>query len=365
MSSIIIIYIVSFLISVVISAYAIPKILYISVKKNLLDLPDERKHHSGTCSRLGGVAFFPAIFLSAVVPLSMFSLYNPLLLAYITPTFIITLSSAMLMYFTGVADDIIGVSYRKKFSFQIFASIIVILSGNYIDNLYGIFGITALPVWIGFSITLFIIVFIINAVNLIDGIDGLASGLSALAFIVFGILFTIKEDTSNAILSFVSLGALLPFFFYNVFGIAGRRYKIFMGDGGALMMGLLLATLAIALFKSNDNPGDSNVSLYVIAAFSPLIIPCFDVIRVVLRRYKNKKPLFLPDNNHIHHKFLALGLSHRRVMLIIIMISALFTIFNIVGSRYLNLNLILLIDAIVWISMHIALSRKIRHIEDL
>ena len=361
MNLILILCLISFFISIVIAAYAIPGVLYISVKKNLLDMPNERKRHSGTCSRLGGVAFLPAIFLSATLPISIFSLYDVTLLEYITPTFILTLVSSMLIYFIGVTDDIIEVRYYKKFIFQIIVSIIIVLSGNYIDNLYGLLGIYDIPIWIGIPLTIFILVFIINSVNLIDGIDGLASGLCSVAFVIFGILFILKGDVVNAILSVVSLGTLLPFFFYNVFGISGKKYKIFMGDGGALMIGLLLASLAISLFKGNAIvAGGEGTSFYVIAAISPLIIPCFDVFRVVLRRYKDHKPLFLPDTNHIHHKFIALGFSHHIVMMIIIGISACFTIFNIITSKYLNINVIIFFDILIWTTMHIILTRRIK-----
>ncbi len=361
MSLIQILCIISFIISVVIASYAIPGVLYVSIKKNLLDMPNDRKRHVGICSRLGGVAFLPAIFLSATLPISMFSLYDHSLLEYITPSFILTLTSAMLIYFVGVTDDIIEVRYYKKFIFQILVSVIIVMSGNYIDNFYGLFGLYYLPIWIGVPFTIFILVFVINAVNLIDGIDGLASGLCSVAFAIFGVLFIMKGDVINAILSVVALGTLLPFFFYNVFGIEGKKYKIFMGDGGALMIGLLLATLAIELFRNNTIlDGGKGTSFYVVAAFSPLIIPCFDVVRVVLRRYKEHKPLFLPDNNHIHHKFIALGLSHHVVMILIISISALFTIFNVITSKYLNINIILLIDVFIWTTMHILLTRRIK-----
>lgn len=172
----------------------------------------------------------------------------------------------------------------------------------WINDLYGLLGIYAIPNWIGIPFTILTIVFITNAINLIDGIDGLASGLSSVALLVFGLLFIEKGLWMYSMLAFSTLGVLVPFFYYNVFGNAERARKIFMGDTGSLTLGYILSFLAIK-YSQNNPEVISNTKGTFLIAFSTLIIPAFDVIRVVMVRLRNGKSPFEPDKNHIHHKF--------------------------------------------------------------
>ena len=126
----------------------------------------------------------------------------------------------MLMYLTGIADDLIGVRYRGKFIFQIIAGALIAMSGLYIRNLFGFFGIGAVNAWLGVAATIFLAIFVINAINLIDGIDGLASGLSAIALTYYSYIFYQAGEYIYAMLAGATLGTLVPFFYYNVFGNA-------------------------------------------------------------------------------------------------------------------------------------------------
>ena len=230
----------SFFISLLATAYLIPKILLISIRKHLIDQPNARKVHTCVSSRLGGVAFFPAIFFAIGVTVSVFSRFDTNVMEnFMTASFIMVMCACVLLYLIGIADDVVGVSWRIKFVFQIMAAGLVTLSGTWVNNLYGICGIWEISAWVGVPLTIFLIVFVINAVNLIDGIDGLASGLSCVALLFLGILFLYEGKETSSLLAFTTLGALIPFFYYNVFGIAKKRYKIFMGDTGALVIGLI------------------------------------------------------------------------------------------------------------------------------
>jgi UDP-N-acetylmuramyl pentapeptide phosphotransferase/UDP-N-acetylglucosamine-1-phosphate transferase len=146
---------------------------------------------------------------------------------------------------TGITDDLIGVRYRQKFVIQILCACFFSIAELWINDLYGLLGIYAIPNWIGIPFTILTIVFITNAINLIDGIDGLASGLSSVALLVFGLLFIEKGLWMYSMLAFSTLGVLVPFFYYNVFGNAERARKIFMGDTGSLTLGYILSFLAI------------------------------------------------------------------------------------------------------------------------
>lgn len=195
-----------------------------------------------------------------------------------------------LLYLTGIADDLVGVRYRQKFAIQIFCACLFPLSGLWINDLYGLFGIHELSAYVGIPFTVLTVVFITNAINLIDGIDGLASGLSSVALLVFTFLFISKGLWSYAMLSAGTFGVLVPFFYYNVFGSVERARKIFMGDTGSLTLGYTLSFLAIKYSQHNTDIMPYTEGAFLIA-FSTMIIPAFDVVRVVLVRIREDTAL--------------------------------------------------------------------------
>ncbi|MFI3281625.1 MAG: MraY family glycosyltransferase [Rikenellaceae bacterium] len=266
------------------------------------------------------------------------------------------------LFLIGVYDDVLGVPYRQKFAVQIFAALLIVISGTYFKTFHGLFGIDEIPIYLGIPATLFIYVFITNAINLIDGIDGLASLLSIMAIFVYGVLLFNNGMMDDAIVAIATLGAIVPFCYHNVFGIKkGAGSKIFMGDTGALVVGATLGFLAVKVWNISF-VADSSVpinSTYYILAYTMLIVPCFDVVRIILHRYRSKKPLFLPDKNHIHHKFMALGCSARVALMWIVAINLLFVALNLLLSMWLNITLILIIDIVVWTTVHIYISRLI------
>lgn len=351
----------SFFISLLATAYLIPKILLISIRKHLIDQPNARKVHTCVSSRLGGVAFFPAIFFAIGVTVSVFSRFDTNVMEnFMTASFIMVMCACVPLYLIGIADDVVGVSWRIKFVFQIMAAGLVTLSGTWVNNLYGICGIWEISAWVGVPLTIFLIVFVINAVNLIDGIDGLASGLSCVALLFLGILFLYEGKETSSLLAFTTLGALIPFFYYNVFGIAKKRYKIFMGDTGALVIGLILSILTVKFACLVRKEGVEMAYPFIVVSFSVLLVPGFDVIRVVLHRYRMGQPLFLPDKNHIHHKFLALGCSHRKAMFTILALASLFIILNMALCLYININVLIMLDVVLWTALHVWLTSKIK-----
>ena len=257
-----------------------------------------------------------------------------------------------LLYLTGIADDLVGVRYRQKFVIQIFCACLFPLSGIWINDLYGLFGIHELSAYIGMPFTVLIIVFITNAINLIDGIDGLASGLSSVALLIFTFLFINKGLWSYAMLAAGTFGVLVPFFYYNVFGSVERARKIFMGDTGSLTLGYTLSFLAIKYSQHNTDIMPYTVGAFIIA-FSTMIIPAFDVVRVVLVRIREGHSPFEPDKNHIHHKLLAVGLSPRKAMLSLLFMSCAFSAANILLVPYVNNTMMLIADIVIWIGLNL------------
>lgn len=347
--------IIAFAISVCIARLIIPRILLISFRKKLFDIPDERKVHKRAIPRLGGVSFFPTILLSCCSVLTLRSLMgygiSALSAAYILPEFLVLVCGMVLLYLTGIADDLVGVRYRQKFTIQLICACLFPLAGLWINDFYGLFGIEMLPDWFGIPFTIFTIVFITNAINLIDGIDGLASGLSSVALLVFGFLFIEKGLWIYSMLAFSTFGVLVPFFYYNVFGSAEHARKIFMGDTGSLTLGYILSFLAIQYSQSTDWIPETQGALVI--AFSTLIVPAFDVIRVVIVRVYNGKNPFEPDKNHIHHQFLAMGFTVRKAMLLILLTSCVFSGVNILLMPYVDNTAMLIVDVIVWIALNL------------
>lgn len=342
----------AFVSAVILGRIIIPNILIISLRKRLFDVPDERKVHKRPIPRLGGVTFFPVILFSLCVftAVRLMTGHGP---AETSTTdlvceFLFLTGGLTLLYIVGIADDLIGVRYRKKFLVQIISAAMFPLSGLYINNFYGLFGIYLIPAEVGIPLTMLLVVFITNAINLIDGIDGLASGLSMMALLVFGVLFVHFRMWSYAMLAFVTVGVIIPFFSYNVFGSADLGRKIFMGDTGSLTLGYILSFFVIKYCMYEPDMLLTMKTSPVLVSFSVLMVPCLDVIRVVLRRARNKRALFMPDKTHIHHKFLAMGFSPRRALITIQLMSACFCAFTIVAILYMNNTLVFVIDVVVW-----------------
>lgn len=354
---------IAFGISLGLTGILIPKILLISFRKNLFDEPDERKIHKGVIPRLGGIAFMPAVLFAVAAVAGIDRLFSAGIVNSDMRGYELSLCfglcSMMMLYLVGIADDLIGVKYRAKFIVQFFSAISLIAAGIWIKDLHGFLGIHEMSRTAGWTLTIVVAIFITNAINLIDGIDGLASGLSATALTFYGVLFFQSGQYVYAMIAFAVLGTLVPFFYYNVFGNQVMGKKIFMGDTGSLTIGVVLTFLSIAMCNTKVI-SSLNVNSIVLA-FSPLIVPCFDVMRVFFGRIRKHQSPFHPDRTHIHHKLLALGINQRVVMVSILLISATFTVANILLSSVFNVTVLVIADVIVWTVFNMALSRSIRN----
>ncbi len=350
-----------FLFSALVVWCMIPRIILISFKKQLFDEVDERKVHKGVVPRLGGVAFVPALVFSFALLFGGVTMigYEVHGFSEMTLQLSMFLCALLLIYFEGITDDLIGIGYKVKFLVQFLCAISIVGSGVWLNNLYGLFGVNELPWFVGQPLSVLIIVYVINAVNLIDGIDGLASGLSMVALSFLGVLFVRRGLEVNACIAFAMLGALVVFFIYNVFGQAERQNKIFMGDCGSQVVGMVIGMLAVR-YAMADGVSDYLGGDALVVAFSVLMIPCLDVIRVMMGRIRRGKNPFLPDKTHIHHKFLALGMSHRTAMLTILMLDVVFVLFNLGVVSTVNINVLLAADILLYTLLQLWLSSLAR-----
>lgn len=354
---------IALLISVIIAGILIPKIILIAFRRKLFDDVNERKIHRGVVPRLGGIAFFPAILFSMALVAAVNLRFNNVLMLYEVATnsvqIYFEICAIILLYLVGIADDLIGVRYLAKFVVQIIAAILLVSSGMYIGNFYGILWIQEMPIWLSWIFTAFIVVYVVNAINLIDGIDGLASGLSTIALVFYAIVFFRGGEFIYSMLAAATAGTLFPFFYYNVFGDACKQKKIFMGDTGALTTGMILVFCVIGVMCGRPDFLTDNYNPAIVA-LSPLIIPCFDVFRVYIHRVRKGRNPFLPDKCHIHHKLLALGMNQASALLTILGSSLLFIGWNVLVSPWVNPNFILLFDIVLWTAGNIVLTKAIR-----
>lgn len=320
----------SLIIGFVIVTYAIPRIIYISHQKKLFDVPNERSAAKMITPNLGGIAIFAGFYCSMMVTLNQFDIHS------ITSLML----TSLIMFLLGLKDDMIGLSPRKKLFFQVLAAMYLIFMGGVrITNLHGILGLHEIDVISSSLLSLLAIVGIVNAYNLIDGIDGLAGGIGILLSIVFGSLFTVAGEIVFAIVAFSLTGSLVAFFFFNVFG---RSNKIFMGDTGSLVLGIIFAFLTIKYLGLSQNP---HYMLGVPAvALAIMIVPIVDTIRVMSIRISQKRSPFSPDMNHIHHQLLRLtGGNHLHASLIIIVTNLSFIVFACAFINIMGNNLMFLI----------------------
>lgn len=354
------IYLVVLFASLLLTLFLIPRIVLISAKKRLLDIPNERKVHKKRSSRLGGVTFFPAIFLTIYVAAAFYSLADNGFHSDVTSVWwMFNISACALMYITGVADDLSEVRYSTKFFSQLVAALLIISSGAWINHLPGIFGIEELPAWIGIPFSIGLVMFIMNAMNLIDGIDGLASGLGIIALSFYGALFFHKGLLLPALICVATIGTLLGFFRYNVFGLFNKKTNVFMGDAGALLLGTIIGLLAMRLLSWNSQFNTIVSHTDWIVAYSVVFVPCLDVIRVMLHRFLHKKPLFCPDKNHVHHRLLAMGYGPGKALMLILSFSAGITVFNLLMNCILRPEYILLIDIAIYACLNAVISVRI------
>ena len=350
---------IAFLTSVFFAGIIIPQILLIAFRKKLFDVPDARKIHTSAVPRLGGIAFnlvtiFSVFFVFGINIMGS----NGIFMEQISTDalqFCFGFCALMLIYIVGIADDLIGVRYKAKFVVQTLAALFIVVSGLYINNFHGLFGLYEVNPFFGGFITVIAIVFITNAINLIDGVDGLASGLCIVAFAYYGVMFFCLGMFVYSLLAFAVLGTVIQFYYYNVFGKAEKQKKIFMGDTGSLTLGIFLCFLSLKLNQVPDS--HSFVSNAFVMAFAPLIVPCFDVIRVYIHRLRKHRSPFLPDKNHIHHKIMRCGVSQRVTMVSIILFAVFIALANFELANVLDINVLVIGDLVFYYIGHGILNK--------
>jgi len=350
---------VPLLLSVGLAMYIIPRILMVSVKKEL-NLPPRRSDKGKRpVPRLGGVSLFPILVISVgvTVVICLMDDWQAVLLGQNENTFVqymFVIAGLTTMYLLGVMDDLIGVSFLSKLGMQILAALLIPLSGLCIDQLHGLLGIFELPYWISLVATVLTVLFISNAIPMLDDIDGLASGMAIGAFCVLGWLSLISGRLFLITICASMVGMLIPFFFRNMLGWRIGWRNIYLGDTGGLTIGYMLSFVVIALSREGGNTLPEGI---IMVCFGSLLIPMFDVIRVAVMRTVNGRSVFDRDNNHIHHRLMMAGMSPAYVLLTVMLVTAFFIALNVVGVWLKwNLSLLLIGNVVTWLILQIVIS---------
>ncbi|GAB3903662.1 MraY family glycosyltransferase [Mucilaginibacter boryungensis] len=287
------------LLSLLISWQAIPSILHVARTRHLYDdLGHFRKQHDHGIPRLGGIA----IFVSFVITLLLFCVTGKQL----SVNYLLT--ACVILFAMGLKDDLSGVNPSTKFFVQFVVSAILVIPGDIrLTSMYGVLGVHAMPYSISVIFSILTVMLIVNAFNLIDGIDGLAATTGIIANSAFATLFIYTHQYELASVCLALVGALIGFLRYNL-----TPAKIFMGDTGSLLIGLVTVVMAIKFIESGKIIDGAVPHVYAIPALSIAILigPIFDTFRIISIRILNKRSPFRADRNHIHHRILRLGFNH-------------------------------------------------------
>ena len=349
-----------FILAFLLSRGIIPMLMLVAYKKRLFDPIDARKVHTSIIPRLGGVAFVPIqcllFVVSLVIAIKVAEIDTGADSWTFLSSFMLLLCGLGMLFMVGLFDDLVGVSYKWKFLVELVVASFFPLTGLWINDLYGVGLLVALPAWIGMPLTVFVVILIINAINLIDGLDGLCSGIVTMSCLILGALFLYNDAWWHALFAFITAGALIPFFYFNVFGATSKRRRIFMGDTGSMTLGYSMAFLAVS-YAMNNHHIKPFAEGAIVVAFSTLIIPVMDVARVMFVRWRAGKPVFQPDRNHLHHKLLHIGFTHRGAMLFILGLVLFFSLFNIIFVEFISNNIVVVCDIILWFGFHYILEK--------
>lgn len=302
---------VAFLISLVVAAVATPLVLRLALKRALYDVPDERKVHTRPTPRLGGVAIVLAFF-APVTGLLLIDAGASSALTQSIPQVIGLYVGGVLIAALGVFDDLKGANAIQKLVVQVGVAVLMFFLDYRIDAISNPFGAGALELGVmALPVTVLWFVGVINAVNLVDGLDGLAGGIGFIAVSVLFALGIMGDNVLVALFCACLAGALGGFLIFNF-----NPARIFMGDTGSLFLGFVLAAFSI----STSSKGTTTVALVV--PILALGLPIIDTFLAISRRVRKQRPIFSADQDHIHHKLLRAGLSHRQAVITLYVVAA-------------------------------------------
>lgn len=333
-----------FLFSFVTTYILIPRIIDVVNHKELMDKPNERSSHKHLTPTFGGISFFIIL---------IFTLYFVRVFDT-SPIRLNIIASLTILLFTGLKDDLVVISNKTKIIAQASAIFVFLLETSFFQiNLHGFLGIYQTNPIIGYLLVSFIMFAIINSFNLIDGIDGLAAIMGIVVLTFFSIINYKLENFFNLLICLAFIASLLAFLRFNL----STHKKIFMGDTGSLILGFVVAYMAIS-FLSVSTTKITEIglipknSIFVVIAL--LVFPLFDMARVFIYRLLDNKHPLKPDKSHTHHLLISFGNSHIKSSIIIIISSILFSVlFVYITAKIHNSLIIFLVLALSFLVFYV------------
>ena len=305
------------LVSLVAVRWVFFKVLRIAREKEIVDNPEARKLQKEPIPVLGGIAVLFGVLCGLLVGCCLIGTNGTTVFIrhqdiwQIMGSLLPIILGMGIMAYVGVMDDIIGVKPSHRIIIEVLTILGIIYgSGACVDNLHGVWGVYHYSWKEAVPLTVFAGVTIINAINMADGVNGLSSGLCIVYSGTFGMAFAKSSDWVNAILAFCMVGALLPFFVHNVFG---KKSRMFIGDAGTMVMGILMTWFMISILRTDTFIGWVNYKLdigLVAMCLAIMSVPLADLARVVIMRVIHGKSPFAADKTHLHHALIAIGMSH-------------------------------------------------------
>ena len=300
-----------FVVAMVTSMVVYPLALKFARNHDIVDNPNARKLQRRPVPVFGGVVVYSGILVGSLV---LWCFMHSVVLQY-------GIVGITLLMLVGLWDDMKDISAILRLLIEILVVAgFIFLTDRYVDDFHGLWGIYDIDPWIGVPLSIFIGVGAINAVNLIDGVDGYSSSYGILSCTCCGLAFWSVWNPVLVCEALIVIGALIPFFLHNVFG---AKSKMFIGDSGTLMMGMVLVMLAFCAMSSKSRLGVLEQEGMCIPAFviAVGVIPLFDTVRVMTMRVLRGHSPLKPDKTHLHHLFIDMGFSHLGAAVSILMIN--------------------------------------------
>lgn len=337
------------LISGIFTLILVPMLRLIAIKINLVDQPGHRKIHAKPIPLVGGISIAIAAALTLLVSYPFMQAGRELLMM---------LGAGLVLLVTGVLDDRLDIRAIYKLVIQLGCAYFITASGTRIVSLYGLFGVHEIPVMVQYLLTIVVITGVVNAFNLMDGVDGLAGTMALTGFIALAVLAWLQHHVELTVLYSVLSGALVSFLRFNL-----GQAKIFMGDGGSLLLGFLLVVSGLNLLQHHAPTNLVSTATILFIVIGIFLVPVLDSLRVYRGRIKNGDSPFTADKSHIHHLFLLLGFTHKKTVAAILVSSLVLLLTGVVLSHFLPITLTLSVLSVTFslLTALLILNKNVHH----
>jgi len=277
----------AFIVALVVTMALIPPLMRVADRLSVVDIPNERKIHTGAIPRIGGMA----MVVGACIPILLWLPHTDTVLAFLT--------ALLILLVFGAWDDSSELDYRLKFAGQFLAVFTIVFWGKVNIAVFPFMGMDPVPTYLSIPVTIVFLVGVTNAVNLSDGLDGLAAGVALLSLAAIALLANLANGDVIVLASFIVAGTIFGFLRYNTYPA-----RIFMGDTGSQFLGFTVGVLSIMLTQQVSTALNPWLPLFLVG------LPIVDTLFVIAWRISEGRSPFAADKSHMHHRLLGLGMAH-------------------------------------------------------